>query len=250
MRVRAVLFDLFDTLVDLRFDTLPEIEIAGRRYRATYGHLHQTIVQRFPIDFEPFARALVEVDRDLRDEFYAKGRELPTQQRFRALLEHLGLEDDDLADRLTDVHMDLLRGQAVYLDHHPALVEQLGERVRLGVVSNFSHSPTALGILEQAGLRQHLDAIVISDSGGIRKPRPEIFEEALGLLGVSAHETVHVGDSLDADVRGAGELGMRTGWLTRRVRDPERALREHGGPGPDWTLGDLAELPGLLQADG
>ena len=55
-----------------------------------------------------------------------------------------------------------------------------------------------------------------------------------------------VGDSLDADVAGAAQLGMRTAWLTRRVRDPEAALREYEGPKPDHVIVDLRELEDLL----
>ena len=57
---------------------------------------------------------------------------------------------------------------------------------------------------------------------------------------------LHVGDSLDADVAGAAPLGMATAWLTRRVRDPEAALREYAGPKPDHVIADLGELEQLL----
>jgi len=57
-----------------------------------------------------------------------------------------------------------------------------------------------------------------------------------------------VGDSLRADVVGAAALGIKTAWLTRRVKDPRAALAEHTGPAPDFTIGDLAELPALLGA--
>ena len=49
-----------------------------------------------------------------------------------------------------------------------------------------------------------------------------------------------------ADVVGAAELGMRTAWITRRVKDPRAALDKHAGPRPDHTIRDLAELRELL----
>ena len=57
-----------------------------------------------------------------------------------------------------------------------------------------------------------------------------------------------MGDDLRADVGGAAPLGIRTAWLTRRVRDPEAKLRVYEGPPPDWTLADLGELSALLEA--
>jgi FMN phosphatase YigB (HAD superfamily) len=48
-------------------------------------------------------------------------------------------------------------------------------------------------------------------------------------------------------VGGAAPLGIRTAWITRRVRDPEAKLREWEGPVPDWTIADLAELEALVE---
>jgi len=55
-----------------------------------------------------------------------------------------------------------------------------------------------------------------------------------------------VGDSLRADVAGAANAGLRTAWITRRVRDVEAALSEHEGARPDHVIADLAELPDLV----
>jgi len=44
----------------------------------------------------------------------------------------------------------------------------------------------------------------------VRKPRPEIFHRALDELGVEPDRSVFVGDRLEADVKGAGDLGMTT----------------------------------------
>jgi putative hydrolase of the HAD superfamily len=64
--------------------------------------------------------------------------------------------------------------------------------------------------LEEQGLAERMDAVVFSSDVGVRKPRREIFERALDELGVSAERALFVGDRLDADVRGAHEVGMRT----------------------------------------
>ena len=103
-------------------------------------------------------------------------------------------------------------------------------------------------MIEEAGLRPSLGTVAISDAVGFRKPRPEIFQAALDALGVDAEDAVHVGDDLRADVGGAAPLGIRTVWITRRVRDPEAKLREWEGPPPDWTIADLAELEELVRA--
>jgi FMN phosphatase YigB (HAD superfamily) len=246
MPIRAVVFDLFDTLVDLRYEALPRQEYRGRRIPASTGALHAAVAQRAPVDFGIFAATLLEVDDELWEARYAEGLEVPTEERFTALVERLGLDDGELPAILTAVHMGVLRDTVDVPEHHADLLASLGRRVRVGLCSNFSHSETALGILEEAGLHGHLDAIAISDLVGYRKPRGEIFQAVLGELEVPPEEALHVGDDLGVDIAGAVAFGMRTAWITRRVDDPEQRLRAHDGPLPDFSIRDLAEIPPLV----
>jgi putative hydrolase of the HAD superfamily len=121
--------------------------------------------------------------------------------------------------------------------------------VRLAVCSNFTHSQTALAVLEAAGLRWLFDAVVVSDAVGFRKPRPEIFHATLASLGVAAHETLHVGDNLAADIAGAAALGARTAWVTRRVPKAAEVLAKHTGPRPDHVVADLAEIAEIAERE-
>jgi putative hydrolase of the HAD superfamily len=250
MPIRAVVFDLFDTLVDLLSESVPLVEHDGRKIPRFLRNLHGLIAERSPIEFGDYLSAMQEVDRAFRQTHYEQGRELPSSLRFRRLVERLEIDDAGLSDRLVEAHMAGLSDQVRLLDHHPAVLSELRRTVRIGICSNFSHSPTAQRVLERAQLAPHLDATVISDAVGIRKPRAEIFEAALQCLEVSPAETIHVGDSLTADVAGAAALGIRTVWITRRVREPERALAAHEGQQPDWQIHDLAELPALLRGLG
>jgi putative hydrolase of the HAD superfamily len=245
--IRAVVFDLFDTLVDLHMDRLPPIEIDGRRFPSTAGALHALVRAHASVSWEVFSRALIAVEREVRAPRAEAGRELPTLERMQEMLRRLGTPDDALAEALTAEHMRLLREQVAHHPHHVAVLERLRGCVRLGVCSNFSHSQTALAILEEAGLRWHFDAVLVSDATGFRKPRREIFDATCAVLGVAPGETLHVGDHLRLDVAGGAAAGLRTAWLTRRIPDPEAALREHAGPAPTHVIRDLAELPELVE---
>ena len=246
MEIRAVVFDLFDTLVDLHYENIPRPEAGGKPLPPTVPGLYEAIRSRHAISFDDFAAALAEIDLAFRDSHYALDREVPTEERFTALARRLGVADPDLPGLLTSVHMGMLREQVRVPVHHAPLLAELASLRAIGLCSNFSHSQTAVSILEEAGLAPHLAAVVISDAVGLRKPRPEIFEAVLARLGVSPGQALHVGDSLRADVVGAAGLGMKTAWLTRRVKDPRAALEAYEGPAPDFTIRDLAELPALL----
>jgi FMN phosphatase YigB (HAD superfamily) len=244
--VEAIVFDLFDTLVDLDFQHLPLIDLGGRSVRSTYADLHAALDPSADVEFGAFADALLAVDRDIADRIRREGCEVPTRERFARLATQLGLSDPALPASLTRVHMGRIRDGVSVPRVHPRVLSQLRRRYRVGICSNFSDAETAVAILEAAGLRSHVDAVAISETVGHRKPRAEPFRAVLSDLGVAPERAVHVGDQLLDDVLGASALGMRSAWTIRRVADPDERRRLHPDARPTWIVRALDELPDLL----
>ncbi|HOE68771.1 MAG: Pyrimidine 5'-nucleotidase YjjG [Candidatus Omnitrophica bacterium ADurb.Bin292] len=94
----------------------------------------------------------------------------------------------------------------------------------LCLVSNWDSRLVKL--CEGLGLGRFMDRYVISSIFGAAKPDPRIFREALRLSGVGAHEAVHVGDSLEDDIHGAHQAGIRAIWLDRSGRHKGLAAHE------------------------
>jgi len=111
----------------------------------------------------------------------------------------------------------------------------------LAVVSNFDYTPTAVDILEREGVARRFSAIVVSDAVGWRKPKREIFDEALRRLDVGVDEALFVGDRADIDVLGAQQIGMDAAWI-----NPEGAPLPPGITPPRYELRDLADLGAIL----
>jgi len=98
-------------------------------------------------------------------------------------------------------------------------------------------------VLELHGIR--VEHVVTSEDARAYKPRPEPFEMALELLGRSADEVLHVGDSPAADLVGAAALGIETVFVNRRGRALNGSIR------PTHTvsaLTDLLPLPHFLSS--
>ncbi|MAI78468.1 MAG: hypothetical protein CL917_05990 [Deltaproteobacteria bacterium] len=246
MPIRAVVFDLFDTLVDLLGEEMPRTEYQGRMIPSSFLSLHALTAEYGEISFDAFLSTMRELEKQFLESHYAQQKELPTTERFTTLARRLELEDDRLISALVDTHMDGLREHVRVLDHHEDVLSLLKERVRLGLCSNFSHTPAAQKVLDQANLSDLFDVVVISDAAGMRKPHSEIFRITLDSLELDPDEVLHVGDSLKADVAGAAALGIRTVWITRRIADPVTALAEYTGPRPDFQIADLSELVSIL----
>jgi putative hydrolase of the HAD superfamily len=76
----------------------------------------------------------------------------------------------------------------------------------VGAVSNWVWSlPELLHSLQLVG---QFDFLAVSSRVGFEKPHPRIFEWALEQADVPTGTVIHVGDHLDADVRGAEAVGI------------------------------------------
>ncbi len=119
----------------------------------------------------------------------------------------------------------------VFPDVVPALSAARARGQRLVVLSNWDVSLT--GVLEAAGLSRFLHGVVSSAAAGARKPSAAIFEHGLGVAGVRASDAIHVGDSIEEDVRGARAAQIEP-VLIRRDQSP--------GPPGVRTIATLTEL--------
>ena len=107
--------------------------------------------------------------------------------------------------------------------------------IPVAVVSNFdSRLPS---ILAQLGIAARLRAVVHSTAAGAAKPDARIFHRALDALGTRAARTLHVGDSLGADYRGARGAGMQALHLVRGAS---------GRPGEARSIPDLDALDAVI----
>ena len=247
MSYRAVLFDLFDTLVLFHREWLPEVSVHGKTIRTTAGHLHAAFRSFAPaVELSTFVDALFwswqQAER-IRSEAY---REVGAPERFGMLFERLGFAPGQLPaearDLLLSTHMRELSKVVECPSHHAGLLAEMKQRYRLAVVSNFDYSPTCRAILEREGIADMFDVVVISDEVGWRKPKPIIFETALQRMGLRPAEALFVGDRADIDVIGARAVGMPTVWINREAS----SLPEDVTP-PDFEIRDLKELRAILR---
>jgi putative hydrolase of the HAD superfamily len=221
--LRAVLFDWGDTLMQFGYD--PELVEAGQRAGLEAlgrERLPETaaITAHFREHYEPL--------------FWAPGtlEEIEYPGLVRELLGHFGVNvsDEELGRFLEAEHAAWEPARVLGGTTH-ALLEALRERgLKLGLVSNaFDPGWLLHRDLEQMGIAQRIDHAVFSSEVGKRKPHPEIFQRALDELGVSAEESMFVGDRLWEDVHGANELGMtsvQAVWF-RADENPEAGEPDH-----------------------
>ncbi len=87
------------------------------------------------------------------------------------------------------------------------------QQYELGIISNFDSR--LFVVLRGLGIAEYFQTVTISSLAHAAKPSGRIFMQALEKHAVDPEDAMHVGDSLDEDVKGAQQAGL-TGILVER----------------------------------
>ena len=94
------------------------------------------------------------------------------------------------------------------------LLKHVRQSAKVGVVTNglVNAQIEKLKICQIAGF---IDFMVTSEEVGFKKPSKEIFQEAIRRAQAEPSEAVYVGDSWESDIVPSHNVGMKTVWLNR-----------------------------------
>ena len=230
---RALLVDLDDTILDAHRN--PDEawvgvcrEFAGRLGAASPEALHEAILESRDWVWGYPGRS-----RRARLNMTGTRREI-----VRRALGRLGIpyspEAEDMADRFTALSDEAIRPFPGVTD---TLRRLRNDGIRLALLSN-GDGPPQRSKIERFALESFFDHIQIEGEFGVGKPDERAFRNALAALGVEPAEAWMVGDNLEADVRGAQQVGVHAIWV-----DPDGAGVPEGSPvRPDRIIATLSDL--------
>lgn len=230
MRYAAVFFDAGETLVHPH-PTFPDL-LAHVLRREGFDVPPGMIRDRIHVVYDRFRQAAD------TNELWTTSPERSRRfwhDVYGIFLRELQIPDGDgLIDTVYAEFTDLAN-YALFEDVVPALERLRDAGLRLGVVSNFEEWLERL--LEALGVRHFFSVRVISGVEGLEKPDPRIFELAMERAGVSAAESVYVGDNPEFDVDPALAVGMFPVLIDRRERFPDA---------PGARITSMDQLPTIL----
>jgi putative hydrolase of the HAD superfamily len=236
MPIKAVLFDMFDTLMLIERNHEFYSPSLMRMYRYLNNH-------GINVSFEEFNQAYIKA----RDELYAKAdanlEEPHFNVRISDTLKSLGYNYDDSNPIVTQATSEFCEEFMKFVridDDAEAILRSLHRKYKIGLVSNFAIPECVHKLLKASNIDGFFDVIVISGAINKRKPSPEIFQRTLKMLDVSADETVFVGDTIDADIEGPKAVGMKAIYIERRIqKESEKYF-------PDKVIKSLSTLASAL----
>ncbi|WP_316840730.1 YjjG family noncanonical pyrimidine nucleotidase [Pedobacter gandavensis] len=133
-------------------------------------------------------------------------------------------EDDYV--RLTPIRTNLFEGSKKVLTY-------LQEKYTLHIISN-GFKESTLTKMDKSGLNPFFSNVIISEDVGVNKPDKAIFEYALDKAKATKPESIMIGDSLEADIRGAQDFGIQAIYF-----NPLHKEKPHD---VTWQINHLEEL--------
>jgi putative hydrolase of the HAD superfamily len=223
-RPKAVLFDLFHTLV-----CVPSPASLGERSVAEILGVPSTEWLHHFYEADTHGRALGRVV-DAVDAMRLVAHSIdPTVPEHRIR--------DAVAMRQRCFELGLVEVEPPILD---ALDRLRAAGIRTGLVSDAAADDVESW--DRSPLAARLDVTVFSYQVGVRKPAARIYRLALDALGTSPDEALFVGDGGSNEHSGARDLGMRTVLVTRFASHWPSEVLEARRPYADFELPDVPAL--------
>lgn len=238
-KIKGVLFDLGDTLLDFG-----DVDIRGLFESGTHLAYDYLREHRQPLpSFTKYHRLQLWTIRWHYFKSHLTGREFNALDVIGRLSSRMGqtLTRDQTVELAWLWYKPLSESGKLEEGVRQMLQAFRDEGLKLGVVSNtFIPGEVLDRHLQREGLLELLPTRIYSCNVGYRKPNPKIFAAALQQAELQPEETVFVGDSPQADIRGANRVGMIS-----VLKDPSGRYA-NGKAGARYRIGGLVQLQPIL----
>ncbi len=238
MDIRALLFDVNGTLIDIETDDgLEEIYRDIGHFLVYQGiSLHRWEVRDLYFQIMQQQRAesaetfvewdAVEVWREfLQNKASDYTRSLPSEK-----LEQLPLF-------LAELHRGIARKRLRLYPQVQETLDQLCPLYHMAVVTD-AQSAYAVPELHAVELLKYFNPIIVSGDYGYRKPDSRLFQKALDVLQVRPDQAIFLGNDLYQDIFGAQQVGMKAIFVSY-----DQGNTSYQTISPDYTISRFAELP-------
>ena len=224
--IRAVLVDVDDTILDFSLCAKADIKMCLEKFGLPYSdHLFETFEKRNNKYWQDIEKGLLTV-AELR------------RIRWTSIFSELGIEADGQAFELEFI--EHLKDFAIPIEGAEKMLSYLHSRYDVHIVSNATHEQQGKRLAD-AGLDRYVDRVFTSFDLGAVKPTREYFDACFARMdGVKPDESIIIGDSLSADIKGALDYGIHTCWLNRKNRPQDEDCV------PDFTISSLSEIFDIL----
>lgn len=116
--------------------------------------------------------------------------------------------NDDIIHHLSEEYILKLPNYNNLFEGTFEILEYLQSKYQLHIITNgFEEIQTKK--MEKSGISKFFNEVITSESVGVKKPNPKVFEYALEKANTNASCSIMIGDNIEADIKGALDCGIR-----------------------------------------
>lgn len=197
--VKDVFFDLDHTLWDFDKNSMLAFKRVFKKFEI------EIEFDSFIEVYEPINLVYWKMYREekVTKEALRRGRLIDSFQKFN--IEYSVQKIDEMADS----YIEELPFDNHLFDGTLAILDYLTVRYQLHIITN-GFEEVQYKKLKNSGIYHYFSTITTSEEVGVKKPNPKVFKMALKKANASPNQSIMIGDSFEADILGAKNIGMNT----------------------------------------
>ena len=130
-------------------------------------------------------------------------------ERLKTVFDRMELRvSDRQINYLSEAYIDNLSLHTHLLPNCMEILEYLHKSYKMHIITNGFEEVQTRKLLN-SGISHYFRTVVNSDRAGVKKPDQRIFNMAIKAAGIRPESGVMIGDSLEADIRGARAVGLQ-----------------------------------------
>ena len=130
------------------------------------------------------------------------------ETRFAKTFTDMGVSPDHIPNQFENDYVNICPTKTNLFPQAHETLTYLQDKYTLHLISNGFKESTEMKV-SITGIKKYFTTVVISEIVGYNKPDKAIFEYALNVAGAIISESMMIGDSVEADIRGAQDFGMK-----------------------------------------
>lgn len=142
-------------------------------------------------------------------------------ETFQALNLSIG---DEVTHQLSEDYIKYLSTFNFLINDTTDVLEYLKPKYRLHIITN-GFNEVQHRKMNRSNIINYFETITNSEIAGVKKPSPKIFNYALNLANVNAKQSVMIGDSLEADIEGALNIGMDAIFFNPKAQNHSQQIK-------------------------
>jgi len=198
---KHIFFDLDHTLWD--FDTNAKASLTD-----IYGEF--SLAEKVTSDFDAFYQKYLHHNKILWERYqngFITAEELKWRRMWRTMME-FKVGDEVLAKNISARFLEILPVKDGMFPHAYEILEYLKNKdYQIHLITN-GFEKTQWSKIRNSKIDHFFTHVITSEASNSMKPEKEIFDFAMNQSGALLHESIMIGDNLDADIQGAMNAGM------------------------------------------